>query len=270
MLLIDHLRRLLPYRTLVAILTSRELKARYRGSVLGWIWSLINPLLLLGVYTVVFQVVFRRNDPETEPYALFLFTGLLLWNWLSATLVESTSSLSSNGNLMRKVLFPAEVLPLTAVFGQFVHFLLALPILGVGLAAALLLTGFHHAHPWTLALVPVLIACQLVFVAGLSLVLAPLAVHFRDLRDLLVAILNLGFFLTPVLYSIDSIPVPILRTLLGWNPVAPFILTFQDLAFRGRVPGPGRWAAVVGLALGAWALGVFTFERLRDGLVEEV
>ena len=115
---------------------ARELKARYRGSVLGWLWSLVNPLLLLGVYTAVFQFVFRRSDAATEPYALFLFTGLLPWNWFAATLLDATTCLPSNGNLIRKVLFPAEILPLTYALSQLVHFLLALPILLAGLVAA--------------------------------------------------------------------------------------------------------------------------------------
>lgn len=267
MLVLDHFRRLLPYRTLLGILTSRELKARYRGSVLGWLWSLVNPLLLLGVYTAVFQFVFRRSDAATEPYALFLFTGLLPWNWFAATLLDATTCLPSNGNLIRKVLFPAEILPLTYALSQLVHFLLALPILLAGLVAAHFWLG--RAIPWTLVLVPLPIALELVFAAGLALVLAPLAVHFRDLRDLVSNLLNLGFFLTPVLYSLESVPAA-LRAILAWNPVAPFVLTFQDLAFHGRVPGAGRWATLVLLALAAWSLGAWTFEKLRDGLVEGV
>lgn len=265
---VDHLRRLLPYRALLQVLTGRELKARYRGSFLGWAWSLVNPLLMLAVYVIVFQLVFRRHDPATEPYALFLFAGLLPWNWAASTLLDATGALPNNGNLVRKVLFPAEVLPLVYALSQLVHFLLALPVLVAGLVAGAVFLG--HPFPATLPLLPAAIALQLVFVAGLSLVLAPLAVRFRDLRDLVSNLLHLGFFLTPVLYPVESIPVPGLRMVVALNPAAPFVRSFQDLAFHGRVPGPGRWGAMVLLAAGAWCAGVLVFERLRDGLVEEV
>jgi ABC-type polysaccharide/polyol phosphate export permease len=267
MRIVEHARTLARHRTLVAILTARELKARYRGSLLGWLWSVVNPLLLLLVYTIVFQVVFRRSDDATRPYALFLFTGLLPWNWLAASLIESTVSLTGNGNLIRKVLFPAEVLTLTYVLGQLVHFLLSLPILALGLAAARIWLG--RPIPATLVLLPLLVLLELIFIAGCSLAFAPLAVHFRDLRDLLTNVLNLGFFLTPILYVADSVP-PAIRWVLVWNPVSPFVLAFQDVAFHGRFPPASRWGAMVALASGAWIVGVWTFDRLRDGLVEEV
>ena len=127
-----NLRELFRYRGLIQILIVRELKARYRGSVLGFFWSFVNPLLLLLVYSFVFSVVlpgFRGGD--LEPYALFLFCGLLPWTWFSSSLLESSNSLIMNGNLIKKVLFPAEVLPIVAVLSNMIHFFLALPILAI-------------------------------------------------------------------------------------------------------------------------------------------
>ena len=125
-----NLARLLRYRSLIQSLVVRELKARYRGSVLGFFWSFINPLLLLLIYTFVFKVVLPGTHPkQIEPYSLFLFCGILPWTWFSSSLLESSNVLIAGGNLIKKVLFPAEVLPCVTVLANLVHFCLGLPIL---------------------------------------------------------------------------------------------------------------------------------------------
>src|SRR5919206_2977685 len=126
-----NLARLLRYRPLIQSLVARELKARYRGSVLGFLWSFINPLLLLSIYTFVFTVVLPNRNPIAQPYAVFMFCGILPWNWFASSLTESSGSLVSGGNLIKKVLFPAEILPLVNVFANMVHFFLGLVILVV-------------------------------------------------------------------------------------------------------------------------------------------
>ncbi len=125
-----NLRQLVRYRALIQSLVTRELKARYRGSVLGFFWSFINPLLLLAVYSFVFVVVLPgTHPPELEPFALFMFCGILPWTWFSSSLTEAANSLMAGGNLIKKVLFPAEILPIVAVLSNMVHFLFGLPIL---------------------------------------------------------------------------------------------------------------------------------------------
>ena len=127
-----HLRALIRYRGLIQTLVARDLKARYRGSVLGFFWSFINPLLLLSIYSFVFSTVLpRQNDPGMEPYALFMFCGILPWTWFSSSILEASNVLISGGNLIKKVLFPAEVLPFVTVFANMVHFFLGLPILAI-------------------------------------------------------------------------------------------------------------------------------------------
>ena len=125
-----NLRQLVRYRALIQSLVTRELKARYRGSVLGFFWSFINPLLLLVVYSFVFTVVLPgTHPPEIEPYALFMFCGILPWTWFSSSLTEAANSLMAGGNLIKKVLFPAEILPIVAVLSNMMHFFFGLPIL---------------------------------------------------------------------------------------------------------------------------------------------
>src|ERR671912_2338960 len=173
-----NLGNLLKYRGLVQSLVVRELKARYRGSVLGFFWSFVNPLLLLLIYTFVFTVVLPGTHPEEiEPYALFMFCGILPWTWFSSSLSESSNVLISGGNLIKKVLFPAEVLPIVSVLANLVHFFLGLPIL-----AAFLIFYQRPLDPVELLWFPVIVLVQFVLLLGLSLFAAALTVHFRDLK----------------------------------------------------------------------------------------
>src|SRR5215470_17535189 len=127
--MLHNLRQLVRYRGLIQSLVARDVKARYRGSVLGFFWSFANPLLLLLVYYFVFNLIQQGHPPGTEPYALFMFCGLLPWTWFSVSLMESANVLIGGGGLIKKVLFPAEVLPIVTVLSNMVHFLLGLPIL---------------------------------------------------------------------------------------------------------------------------------------------
>src|SRR2546422_6707753 len=127
--LFSSLANLIRYRGLIQSLVARELKARYRGSVLGFFWSFVNPLLLLLIYTFIFTTVMPNRVEGVQPYALFMFCGILPWNWFSASLTEASGSLIAGGNLIKKVLFPAEVLPIVSVLANMVHFFLGLPIL---------------------------------------------------------------------------------------------------------------------------------------------
>src|SRR5205823_11149023 len=152
----NELATLYRYRQLLAALTARDLKARYRGSILGFFWSLANPLLLLGVYTVVFTIFFPQQ--QVRNYPLFLFAGILPWTFFSAAVLESTTSISSNAGLIKKVMFPAEALPLVVVLSHLVHFALALPILFV--AMGLYAYFGQAAIPATAILVPFVIMLQ--------------------------------------------------------------------------------------------------------------
>lgn len=262
-------RQIFRFRGLLATLTGRELKARYRGSVLGFFWSLINPLLLLAVYSFVFGVVFTSERGRgTEPYALFLITGLFPWIWVSTSLVEGSTSLVANAGLIRKAVFPAELLPVVSVLANLVHFALALPILGAALGV-----GRWQGYPvgtWTAAALPLVTLLQLPMVGGLALGLAALNVHFKDVRDILTNLLTLLFFLTPILYPLAAIPYPALRWLVRLNPFTPYALAYQELVFYGRWPGALLWSQMLVTSAIAWALGAIVFERLRETLVEAV
>jgi ABC-type polysaccharide/polyol phosphate export permease len=263
--MIASLRALVRYRALVRSLVSRELKARYRGSVLGFFWSFVNPLLLLLTYTLVFTVILPGRQSEVmQPYFLFFFTGILPWTWFSASLAESSGVLISSGNLIKKVLFPADVLPTVTVLSNLVHFVLGLPIL-------LLFLAWNGKLTWMTLALPLPMLVQFVLSLGLALFLSALTVHFRDVQNVLGHVLQVWFFATPVIYNYADIREgSTLRAVLRMNPMTHVIVTYQQIFFHGRVD---HWrglflALLVGLV--AFAAGAFLFDRLRDTLPEEV
>src|SRR3954471_3755310 len=162
-----NLANLVRYRGLIQSLVARDLKARYRGSVLGFVWSFVNPLLLLLIYSFVFTRIMPTQTQGIQPYALFMFCGILPWTWFSSSLSEAAGSLIAGGNLIKKVLFPAEILPLVSVLANMVHFFFGLPILIVFLV-------YYQRWPdaWDLLWFPVTVLVQLVFTAGLALMLS--------------------------------------------------------------------------------------------------
>jgi len=254
------------HRQLIAALTSRDLKARYRGSILGFFWSLANPLLLLGVYTLAFTVFFPSD--VAHPYPLFLFAGILPWTFFSAAVLESTTAVSSNAGLIKKVMFPAEALPLVVVMSHLVHFVLAMPILFLA-TLAFALHGDVTLHS-TMFLVPFLMLLQTFFVAGIAMIVASASVLFRDLRDIVTNLIQLGFFLTPIIYLIDKIPSRPLRALLRLNPMTPFIVSYQDILFFGHLPGLADALLMVAYAFVSLIAGLAVFDRLRDVLAEAI
>ncbi len=262
--------RLLRFRGLLATLVARELKARYRGSLLGFVWSLVTPLVLLGVYTFVFTYIFDPRFEGADPYVLFLATGLFPWTWIAACLQEGTQALLANAGLIRKAVFPAEVLPMVSVVANLVHFMLALPIL----AGALLLgrtRGFDVAG-WGALAVPLVIGLLFVALGGITLGLAALNVHFKDVKDIVANVLALLFYLTPVIYPLAVVDrLPALAAVVRWaNPFTPFVTALQQSIFVGRLPDPLLWAQMLGWALVCWLAGSWLFERLSESLVEAV
>ena len=264
--MLANLRQLIRYRGLIQTLVARELKARYRGSVLGFFWSFVNPLLLLTVYTIVFSVVLPGfRGVEVEPYALFLFCGLLPWTWFSSALLESANSLVAGGNLIKKVLFPAEILPIVAVLSNMFHFFFALPILAVFLA--------FYARPMQLielAWFPVVVLVQLMLTLGLAFMLSAMTVHFRDLRDLLGNLLTLWFFLTPIIYPMAMVPEAG-KIIMDLNQFAHLAISYQEVLFYDGPFGHWRWLLeLAGASVAMLLVGFALFDRLRDSFAEEV
>jgi ABC-type polysaccharide/polyol phosphate export permease len=256
------------HRALVGALVARDLRARYRGTMLGYLWSLLNPLLLLVVYTVVFTAVIPARADAGCPYPLFLLAGLLPWLFLSGALLDAAVVLTDNGPLLKKVVCPPEVFPAVTVTAHFVHHLLALPVLLV--AIGVWSAAGAAPLPWTVVLLPLALLPLVITAAGLALAVAALAAHFRDLKDLLHNLLHLLFFLTPIIYPITMVPEGLLRRAVLINPVTPLVTLYRDLVLLGRLPSAGTVLGAIAVALISAVLGTAVFGRLRDSLAEAV
>jgi ABC-type polysaccharide/polyol phosphate export permease len=270
--LTSKIKDLYKYRVLIQSLVSRELKARYRGTALGFLWSFINPMLLLVIYTFVFGYIIpaRWEEMQNSPslYALFLFCGVLPWQvWFAPSILESSNVLLMQGNLIKKMLFPTEILPIVAVTSNFVHFLFGLPIL--------LLFIPILGKPFTpfLLFLPLVILVQYVFTLGLALLVSALTVHFRDIKDILANLLTFWFFATPIINPIIQKSIQdnqVYRLLLDLNPMTHIMWGYQNCVFFGEMIRWKRLGVTFLLSLVLLFIGYTVFDKLRDSFPEEV
>jgi ABC-2 type transport system permease protein len=258
-------------------LTLRELRSKFKRSALGWLWSVINPLASIAIYSVVFGVFFDVTPPEGDPsglhvYGFYLTCGLLPWTFLANGLNGATASIVGNEGLVKKVYFPRWVLPTASTIAWLASYGVELLVLGV-----VLLAVGNMVLPW----VPVVIALmvlQTVFVVGLGLMLSAANAYFRDVQHFLAIFLNIWFYVTPIIYLPEQIPeqstlfgveIPT-RSLLQMNPMAIFVNAYRDVLYDLRWPAPTQWLAMAACALGALALGALVFRRLEPRLAEEM
>ncbi len=257
------------YRALIQSLVGRELKARYRGSFLGFLWSFLNPFLLLCVYTIVFGLILRPRDPSFPTpisYALFLFTGLLPWIWLSSSILESSNVLIANSGLLKKIMFPAEILPITVVVTNLVNFVLGLPIL------FLFYIIFGHKLTFWVFFLPFCILLEFIFALGLSLMVAPLSVIFKDLQNIIANLITLWFFSTPIIYPFSFPAIQkssLLKLYLLLNPLTHVIESYHYSLFYGSLPHWKKLSVTFIFSLIIFIIGYYIFDRLRDTVVEE-
>jgi lipopolysaccharide transport system permease protein len=200
-----------------------------------------------------------------EPYALFMFCGILPWTWFSSSILEASNVLISGGNLIKKVLFPAEVLPFVTVFANMAHFFLGLPILAI-----FLIYYRRPLDPIELLWFPVIVFVQLLLLLGLSLFVSALTVHFRDLKDILGNLLTFWFFATPIIYPMSQAPEKY-RWFLNLNPMTHLAISYQEVLFYVGPHGHWKWLmALLAGSFGVFLTGYFVFDRLRDSFAEEV
>jgi lipopolysaccharide transport system permease protein len=255
------------YRGLLRNLLARELSVRYKGSILGFLWTLLNPLLLMLVFTVVFQVLIPTDIPH---FPVFILIGILAWNFCAGSAMTCAHSIVGNADLVRKVYFPREMLPLSAVLASLVHFTLALTLVFV-LAP---LSGI----PITVLAVwlPVVLVFQTVFLAGLGLILAAVNVFFRDTEPILDVALLAWFFLTPIFYSLDVLfDKTIGQVNVGWlmhvlNPMASFISTYRLVIIDRSPPDPAFLARTFAVSLLVLAVGYVLFKKVEPRFGEEL
>ncbi|MQL51395.1 ABC transporter permease [Desulfofundulus thermobenzoicus] len=256
----QQIKEIYAYREMLKNLVAKELRARYKGSVFGFLWTFFNPLLTLVVYSVVFSFVMRV---QMEHYSMFMFVGLLPWNYLATSAQMGAASIVAGGGLIKKTYFPREILPLSIVLSNLINYMLSLLIL----IPALLIVQV----PLTMALIafPVVVLIQTFFVCGLTLLLAAANVYFRDLEHITGVIIMAWFFFTPILYPMEMVPKEV-KGLFILNPMVPVIKAYQDIFFHGQFPD---WASLGSFSLGAVVFLLFSltvFHRLQKNFAEAV
>ena len=260
--MIADLRALVDRRELLVDFAWRELRARYKGSVLGFAWNFVNPLLQLIVFWLLFGVVLRTRPVTAtgeQPYAIFLFVGLLPWTFFATSLQSGASAILANGPLVKKVRMPLQLLPAASVLSALANFLLSLVVLFGVLAI------FGPRHPEGLVWIPLLIVVQIVMNLGFAYLLSALAVFFRDVQHILGILLLAWYFLTPVLFSISVLDDrPEQLRLLYLNPMTAVIVSYQRALLDGLPP---QWSALGYSALfgvAVFILGFWYFDRAKD------
>ena len=252
---------LLGHRKLVRNLVAKDLKLKYRGSVLGFMWSLVNPLVMVTVYTLAFTYVIRT---AVEGFVFFLLLGLLAWNFFSSAATMSTGSIIDSGSLMKSVSFPRAILPIATVIFNFTQYLLtALVFLPV------LLIVYRVAPAAPMLVYPVFLAMQVLFTIGVALLLAAGTAFFRDIRHLLEIALAALFWMTPILYPLGQVHEK-LRLLILLSPLSPFVVAYQQIFFYRQWPSLTVWVVGVAYSFGAFLLGTWLFLSLEDQLAEQL
>ena len=246
-------------RGLVDALVRRHVATRYRGSLFGFLWSFLNPLCLMAVYTLVFHYFMRFNGGEH--YNLMVFAGLLPWIWTSSALSEGTASLVGSGHLITKSMFPAHILPLVSILSTMVHFVLALPMLAVFMCIA----GLSVPASW--CFLPLLIVLHGFILNGIVLALSALNVFYRDVQHLVANLLTFLFFLCPVVYPASAVPERF-RFILDLNPFAVLTTCYQRVLVEGVLPTPQAVVFLSVTAIVSLITGVAVHDRFRERFAE--
>jgi ABC-type polysaccharide/polyol phosphate export permease len=272
---LSHLLELWRFRDLLRNLVARNLKVRYKNSVLGVLWSWLNPLFMMVVYTVVFTVMRSAGNGAVpnKQFPVFVLCALLPWNFFVSAVAQSTSSILDNANLVNKVYFPREILPLSVVLANLINFLISLLIL-----FPMLFAFRVKLTPWALYL-PLIALIQVCFTLGIAFVLSTAYVFYRDARAVLDVAMLAWLFVTPVFYPIDILPAS--REILGWtvdirrwtrilNPMASLVATYRDVLYWGRPIGLDFLARTAVTSLAVLLIGYWIFLRYSKVFGEEV
>lgn len=258
--LTHSVQRMNKYRPLIKELVLRDLKVKYRRSFLGYLWSLLNPLLMMAIMTMVFSYMFRFDIPN---FPLYLICGQTLWSFFNESTTVAMQSVLSSGSLIRKVYIPKYIFPIARVMSSFVTMSFSL----IAILIVMLVTGvpFH----WHLLLAPIPLLLLLVFCIGISMVLSAFAVYFRDVLHLYAVLTMAWMYLTPIFYPLSALPKEVV-TVVMWNPMYYYITFFRELVLYGNAPVLEIWAGCLGCSIIALVVGILVFHKLQKNFILHV
>lgn len=268
-----NLKELYDYRQMIFSLVKKDLRGRYKGSALGFLWTFLNPLLQLVVYSIVFSTIFRNN---IEKFYLYLFIGLLPWMFFSSSLTVGSVSVISSKDMVKKIYFPREVLPIAYVTSSFVNMLLCFLVVFI----VMIIGGIdpNSTFHWTALLyLPIVMIVEYVLALGFAMLASALTVYFRDLEHILGIITMAWMYATPILYDVSMIQNILVEKGMGnlmhlymLNPMTPIIVAYHQILYYGQAPDMSTLLSAVILGLFFLILGYLVFRKLQRGFAEEL
>lgn len=261
----QHFKELYEYREMIISLVRKDLRGRYKGSVLGFLWTFINPLLQLIVYTIVFSIIMNTSY---EQYYLFLFVALVPWMFFSSSVTDGAASILKEKDMVKKIYFPREVLPISTVTSGFVNMILTFIVVFV----VVIISG-RGLNPLALLCLPVVMIVEYILCLGIALIVSSLTVYLRDLQYILGIFVMALQYLTPVMYGVDMVERSSagkwLVMMFNLNPMTPIIKIYRQIIYYGEVPELGSLLIAVAVGAVFIVVGEILFKRLQKGFAEE-
>lgn len=249
------------YREMIFSLVHRDLKGRYKGSVLGFAWTFLNPLLQLGVYTMVFSIIMRSNIKD---YYLYLFVALVPWIFFSTSISGGAGCIRGQGDMIKKIYFPREVIPVSYVTSQFVNMLLSMLVV----FAVLLIAG-KPFNPVAWLFLPLVMIVEYCIALGMTMLICGLTVYYRDIEYFMGIVAMAWQFATPVMYGLEQVP-QILVPFFHLNPMTSVIVAYRDILYYGNVPEVSTLLMAFAFGIVVLLLGICVFGHLKKGFAEEL
>lgn len=248
------------YRELLKTSIKKDIRGRYKNSILGVFWSFLNPLLQLAVYAIVFPLIMKSDIPN---YTVFVCCGLIPWTFFSTAISRTSFVMVENGNIIKKVYFPREILPISIVTSELVNFFISTIIILAFVIA------YGMGFTWYIVFYPVILIVQYILLIGISLLVSSLTVYFRDLQHFIGILLQLLFYATPIVYGMDIIPVSF-QWILKLNPMSYIIDGYRSIFYYQRMPDLVGLGIVFAISIVLCIVGYFIFNKLQKRFAEEL
>ena len=248
------------YRELLKTNVKKEIRGRYKNSILGVMWSFLNPLLQLAVYAIIFGALLAGGDPT---YHIYICVALIPWTYFTTTITQAAFTVIGNADIIKKVYFPREILPISVVTSGAVNFMISTIIILVFLFMAGL-----GVTPYIL-LYPVILLIQYLLLIGIAVIVSSITVYFRDLEHIIGVVLMAAFYATPIVYKLEQLPAN-LQVLMKLNPMTHLINAYRDIFYYQQMPNITALGVLFAIALGLTIIGYFIFKKLQKGFAEEL
>lgn len=252
--------RIYNYRELLKTNVKKEIRGRYKNSILGILWSFLNPLLQLAVYSIIFGALLAGGD---KTYHIYICVALIPWTYFTTAITQSAFTIIGNADIIKKVFFPREILPISVVTSGAVNFVIA----SIIILAFVIFSGVGLS--WYILLYPFVLFVQYVLLLGISFIVSSITVYFRDLEHIIGIILLAAFYGTPIVYKLEQLP-PNLQVIMKLNPMTHIINGYRDIFYYHRMPNMKWLCALLGISTLLTVIGYFIFKKLQKGFAEEL